>query len=70
MEALMEPLVQKIKKGEFFMVNTGATLYLATKNETVRGWVECRSVYYDSARKLKFNTNTDALTVVDPEEDM
>jgi hypothetical protein len=32
--------------------------------------VECRSVYYDSARKLKFNTNTDALTVVDPEEDM
>jgi hypothetical protein len=52
------------------MVNTGATLYLATKNETVRGWVECRSVYYDSARKLKFNTNTDALTVVDPEEDM
>lgn len=65
----MELEVQKIKKGDWFKNGTSDTYYLALKDESVRGYVHAKAPFISVARKYRFNSNLDPLTVVPaPEE--
>lgn len=51
-----------LRKGDLFQKGTSPTIYMALKDETVRGWVHCTAPYISVASKYKFNSNEDART--------